>query len=396
MGRREMLRSVREVDVALGEVCDDYDFLLAVTPVDALEAWKKFEAAGFDAEPEFRYRPLTTDPELLLRRLYAVPLEEIEDPTLSRLFREKLREVGRELTMLAERNTHRFLPGSLRLYGGVEPDLRRLADDLLAALDESGGRSDGPERDEPRSIDAVEFVRLAREQFDGYREQHAGFEADFEIRDDISGLMVSRGTLLVDRSLALTPTRARALLHHEVGTHVVSWVNGRGQPLSIFRTGLAGYEVLQEGLAVLSEYLAGGLTHERLRLLAARVVGVDRMLDGCSFVRIFTELVDGCGLEPHVAFTATMRVTRAGGLTKDAVYLRGLNEAVGYLEDGGDPVLPFIGKIALQHMPVVEELLHRGVLRDPPLRPACLDLPGAEERLAALRRGTSIVEMVAT
>lgn len=396
MGRREILGAVREVDSELGKICGGYDFLLAVTPVDAFEAWKTFESSGFEAEPEFRYRPLTTDPELLLRRLYAVPLEEIEDPTLGRIFRKKQREVARDLTMLAERNTHRFLPGSLQLYGGVEPELRRLADDLLAALDEGGGRDDGPERDETSSVDADEFARLAREQFDAYREQHADFDAGLEIRDDVAGLMVSRGTLLVDRSLALTPTRARALLHHEIGTHVVTWVNGRSQPLSIFHTGLAGYEVLQEGLAVLSEYLVGALTRERLRLLAARVIGVDRVLERCPFVEIFSELVDGCGLEPRTAFLATMRVTRAGGLTKDAVYLRGLHEAVGYVEEGGDPALPFIGKIALDDLSVVEELLHRGVLRDPPLRPACLDLPGAARRLERLRSGTSIVEMAAT
>lgn len=395
MGRREMLRSVRDVDAALDEICGAYDFLLAITPVDALEAWKRFQRAGFDEEPEFRYRPLTADPELLLRKLYAVPLEEIEDPTLDRLFREKLREGARELTMLAERNTHRFLPGSLQLHGGVEPELRSLAADLLTALDGDGdgGELDASENAEERTVDAEAFARLARGQFEEYRERYADFEANLEIRDDVAGLMVTRGTLLIDRALAVTPTRARALLHHEVGTHVLSWVNGRSQPLSIFRTGLAGYEVFQEGLAVLSEYLVGGLTRERLRLLAARVVAVDRLLEGTPFVDIFAELVDGCGVEPHVAFMATMRVTRAGGLTKDAVYLRGLHQAVAYLQDGGDPALPFIGKISLADVPVVEELLHRGVLRDPPLTPACFELSGTAERLEALRDGVSIVGM---
>ena len=32
-------------------------------------------------------------------------------------------------------------------------------------------------------------------------------------------------------------------------------------------TGLTGYDTLQEGLAVLSEYLVGGLSRPRLRLL---------------------------------------------------------------------------------------------------------------------------------
>ncbi len=36
--------------------------------------------------------------------------------------------------------------------------------------------------------------------------------------------------------------------------------------------GLAGYEETQEGLAVLAEFLVGGLSPHRLRQLAVRVV----------------------------------------------------------------------------------------------------------------------------
>lgn len=388
LGRRTFVRAVRKVDQALGDICRSFDFLLAVTPVDATEAWRKFEESKYGEAPSFRYRPLTADPELLLRDLYAVPLEKVEDPTLDRIFREKLREVARQLTMLAERNTHRFLYGSLQLYGHVESDLLRLADGLLATIEPIE-----TEAEDTANVDAVDFARLATEQFDAYRDHRPEFEAQIDVRDDISGLMVSRDTLLIDRTMSVTHERARALLHHEVGTHVLTWFNGSRQPLEIFCTGLAGYEAFQEGLAVLSEHLVGGLTRSRLRLLAARVVAVDRMIDGTPFTEIFTELVERCGLAPRLAFTTTMRVVRAGGLTKDAVYLRGLQQVIGYLRDGGDPEMAFIGKVSLRAMPVVRELLYRGVLSEPSLRPAAFDAPGAPDRLAALRDGRPIVEL---
>lgn len=391
LGRREMVGAVRRVDAAFGEISDRFDFLLAVTPVDATEAWRQFEASGFRETPSFRYRPMANDPELLLRDLYAAPLEDVEDPTLDRIFREKLREIARQLTMLAERNTHRFLPGSLQLYGGVEPELLRLAEELLAVIGPAGLEAGEPASDP--TIDATELARLARQEFDLYREQYAEFDAELDLRDDVAGLMVSRNTLLIDRRLTVTATRARALLHHEVGTHILTWMNGRSQPLQMFRVGLAGYEVLQEGLAVLGEYLSGGLTRERLRLLAARVIAVDRLLNEATFVDIFDELTTDHGLGAYLSFMATMRVTRGGGLTKDTIYLRGFQQVAKYLRDGGDPAVPFIGKIALGHLPLVEELLHRGVLREPPLRPSFLDLPGGAERLAGLRDSTSIVEL---
>jgi hypothetical protein len=41
---------------------------------------------------------------------------------------------------------------------------------------------------------------------------------------------------------------------------------------------------------VLAEYLTGGLDPRRLRVLAARVVAVGKMLDGAGFLEIFESL----------------------------------------------------------------------------------------------------------
>ena len=65
-------------------------------------------------------------------------------------------------------------------------------------------------------------------------------------------------------------------IHHEVGTHLVTQVNGMAQPVKVLGTGLAGYDETQEGLAVLAEIACGGLTSFRLRQLAGRVLTVHR------------------------------------------------------------------------------------------------------------------------
>ena len=80
------------------------------------------------------------------------------------------------------------------------------------------------------------------------------------------------------------------MLHHEVGTHVVTYQNGARQPLKLLTIGLPGYDETQEGLAVLAEYLTGGLDPRRLRVLAARVVAIAEMLDGAAFLEIFDSL----------------------------------------------------------------------------------------------------------
>ena len=81
-------------------------------------------------------------------------------------------------------------------------------------------------------------------------------------------------------------------------------------------------------------------------------------------------------------------------MTKDAVYLQGLVEILDYLKRDGqlDPL--FVGKIAAEHIPLIQELQHRKVLKPPAVRPRYLDMPNVANRLNDLRNGTTVVELL--
>jgi uncharacterized protein (TIGR02421 family) len=390
LGRRAMVKAVWEVDRRLAEVSDDFDLLLQVTPVNAESAWRRFRKNRFEIAPVFHYRPLPVDPAILKRRLFDTPVERIEDPALWQLFREKQEELDRRITMLQDLNTPRFVHSSVQLFGDVDDGLLRFAHELLDRLPPRA-------RDDSRGgfLDAAAFSRRAEEEIDRYRDAWSGFEGGVQVRDDIaSGLMVSRGSLLVSLGVRIPKARAEALLQHEVGTHMVTFYNGRAQPLKQLYSGLAGYEPLQEGLAVLAEYLAGGLSRPRLRLLAARVLAARLLLDGASFVETFRKLVRDRNFPRRTAFTTTMRVYRGGGLTKDAVYLRGLIQVLDYLAQGGTLQPLLVGKIAVTHVPIIRELQWRLVLEQAPLQPRFLDLPGSAERLARVRSGLTLLQLI--
>ena len=389
LGRRAVVKAVWDVDRMLADVSEEYDFLLQVTPVNGEQAWHEFKRNGFERSPTFHYRPLPAEPVVLKRELYKAPVERIEDPALAMIFREKLDDIDRQVTMLQDRNTPRFLHGSLQLYGGVEDRLHDLA---IQVLDEipprsrnggAGGRI-GPHEFAARALEEIEFLR----------QQHAHVNATVEVRPDVTGLMVSRGNLLVSDQSRIPSSRVEALIQHEVGTHVLTYHNGRAQKLRHLYTGLAGYDALQEGLAVLAEHLVGGLSRPRLRLLAARVVAARLMVDGASFVETFKTLDRTHGFARRTAFVVTMRTYRSGGLTKDAVYLRGLLQILEYLAGGGNLEPLFVGKIAVQHIPVVRELQWRGVLTEAPLVPRYMNLPDALERLDELRAGVSVTDLI--
>ncbi len=394
-GRRTAVRAVHEADRALTNISQSFDFLLQVTPVNAERARLQFMRDGAERDPEFDYRPLIVDVAALKRRLYNLPLERLEDPTIANLLSACRSELSRKLTMLGDRNTPRFLYGSLSVYGDVSDALHALAVELLAAVARvRAGDEDDDAAESEGIVTAIGFAAMAEAELSRYRETYPALSATVHIRSDVAGVLVSQGNLLIGHQFRATETRACALLQHEIGTHVVSFSNGLAQPLSQLATGLAGYEETQEGLAVISEYLVDALTASRVRVLAGRVIAVRAMVDGAPFVDCYRLLTSAYGFAPSTAFTICLRVYRSGGLTKDAIYLRGLQRMLTYLRAGRDLEPLLLGKVAIADVPAIEELRWREYLHPPRLMPRFLTAPGAEDAMQRLRRGHSLIELL--
>jgi uncharacterized protein (TIGR02421 family) len=373
------------VDARLTEIERRVDLLLNLTPVNAAEAWTDFERSDFGTAPTLRLRPLEFQPDLVRRELYSLEIENVTDPALHTLFRAKRDEIARQITALEDRDTSRFVFGSLQLYGGITPALACAAEDLLEAVPAPAPST--------QSVTAGAFAEAARGEFDRYRAVYRDFPVHIEVRDDISELMVSFGRLLIPEAAAFRADRVEPLLHHEIGTHVVTYQNGARQPLTLLTIGLPGYDETQEGLAVLAEYLTGGLDPRRLRVLAARVVAIGKMLDGAEFLEIFESLRGDYGMPTRTAWSIAIRVVVGGGSVKDAIYLRGITRLLEALAEGSSMEVLFVGKLALDHIPLVQDLLEREVLEAPWVRPRWLDVPGARERLDRLRAGVSVRDL---
>jgi uncharacterized protein (TIGR02421 family) len=368
------------IDHELAQLSAGLRFLLEVTPLNAEEARADYAARSLEW-PEFGYRELDTHPDVLRERLDRIEIDRVENATLQHLLRAKHHELELQVEMLRARDTEHFLGLSMELYGGVSPSLREQADGVLEAL---------PVPESPGQVlGAEEFLALALEEIERYREQDADIEMHAEIRPDVSGVLVSGDTLLVSPGARIQQRRAHALIHHEVGTHLVTQVNGSAQPVKVLGTGLAGYDETQEGLAVLAEVACGGLTAFRLRQLAGRVLTVHRLVAGATFREAQQALVDQ-GFPESSAFTTTMRVYRAGGLTKDAIYLRGLVDLLAHVRDRGDVELLFLGKFSLRDLPLVADLAADGILRPARLSPRHLADHASRERLDRAANGPAL------
>jgi uncharacterized protein (TIGR02421 family) len=388
--RSEVVDAVLDIDRQLAAIDRSFDLLLQATPVNAESAWREFRRARFEKPPVFYYRPLAVDPTLLKRQLYLIPVERIEDPTLAYLFRQKQEELDRQITLLTDVDTPRFLPESLQIYGGVSPWLLQHAQELLDRVPIRSGRIS-----QHGSLTATQFAQRAQQELGYYQQQCDDFSASVAVRDDMySGMMVSGNQLLIGGRTRVARKRVDALLQHEIGTHLVTRYNGLQQPFQQLEVGLAGYDGLQEGLAVLAEYLVGGLSPNRMRVLAARVVAAHHLLERAPFVDTFRVLNRNLVFAQRTAYTITMRVYRGGGLTKDAVYLRGVLQILRYLREGGELEPLFLGKVASAHLPLIAELSARGIIKPPTLRPRYLERPDAQERLDRLRVGLKPLDLV--
>jgi uncharacterized protein (TIGR02421 family) len=381
LGRGAFLSAALAADRKLDRISRSFDFLLSISPINTEAAFDQFLTDKGEVAPHFQYRPLTVDPDAAKCKLYAINLEHLEDPLLERLLCEKRRELDHQLTMLAARNTPAFRPASTMLYGTVDPGLLTDAKVLLGAS-ATAPRPHGP------MIAADDVAEAAQQLIAAYRATDDRFAAKVQLRHDLAaGLMVSGSTLMISTATRMARHRLDALLAHEVSVHLLTGFNGATQGLAIFRTGLAHYEGIQEGLGVFAEWAVGGLTVARVRLLAARVLAVEAMLRGEDFIAVYRLLHRDHGFTARAAFNIAARVFRSGGLAKDAIYLQGFR-AVCDLIASGASLHPFwLGKIAPAHVPAIEQLLQRGLIHAPVFMPEFLVRKDTRARIARLREG---------
>ncbi|WP_164112529.1 MULTISPECIES: flavohemoglobin expression-modulating QEGLA motif protein [Sphingobacterium] len=387
--RKEITPNVFDIDKSLTTESQRFDFLLLVTPLNVPEAWESFKKSKFSKSPVFQYRPMPIDPDLVKRNLYNLRIEDIYDPTIAYLFRDKRRELDEMMSMLADRNTEDFMHGSLQVFGNVSDNLLQIAQSILTVI----AHNSVPISREEERLNAKEFAQMAREEIAYLSSQAPDLHTTVRVRSDISGVMVNRGVLNIGADYQISPARAPALIQHEVGTHIATYFNGKAQPLQLFSLGVPGYEQLQEGLAVFAEYLIGGLSNQRLRILAGRVIAVRNMLMGHTFMDTFALLMEEHLFSDEMSFNITMRVYRGGGLTKDALYLQGLIELITYIKNGQDLKLLTVGKIREDYIPIIQDLIQRGYMNMPVITPRYLS--GAyDEQLNFIKHEGSIFKLI--
>jgi uncharacterized protein (TIGR02421 family) len=353
------------------------------------DVFERFQKSGWREMPhigpdEYDKIVLGFDPRAKIEEFRAieesVSTEIGSGDAIGRILSSSAREYGQVVEMLQSRGTPRFYELSRKLYGSAKEvladDVTRVRDialdmyQILTNLDDSVL---GPQP--ARTIPASEVVQVLNTRLsalfgDGVVRviTDDGIVADAAAGSDY--VKVREGALFSERDI-------RVLEVHEGWVHVGTSLNGQQQPVARWLAkGPPRTLATQEGLAALLEVLTLTSHPNRARRLNDRVLAVDKAEDGASFLEVF-EWFRTEGYPEDVCFWNTQRIFRGGVLaggapfTKDIVYTKGIVSNYNFLRSAiaaGRPELIrwlFVGKVALEDIPVLAARAHEGVVHPP-------------------------------
>lgn len=347
---------VIKLDNALFKLCSDIETLNFINPINIASERKRCLSRSGIKAPNFTYKQLNINPYKFRESLYKLPVDDVLDVDIQQLYRHIIDNLASKIDLLTTVGTEQFLYNSLKYYG--EPNATDIANArfILHAPDISSEQN-------PEVFDAKYAAQFFKQQADEWK---------LQCKVEVSNKLVAKAMvnnhkrqLLVNRDATFTKSELVAFCYHELGVHMVTTINSQSNPLKVFRLGLAGNTHTQEGLAIFAEYCSGNLTLSRLKILALRVMAVHYMLKHNDFIQTYNTLKSEFDLDSDFAFTLTTRVYRAGGFTKDHLYLKGFRDVIQLSQQGAPISNLLIGKTGLLDFEIISEMIARGMISKP-------------------------------
>lgn len=336
-----------EIDRIIVSVDKQIKTLYYLRPLNFVYELEKFKD-NFLYNPQFLYRPLNFSPSDLLEKLKRIELFELNDSALGQIYRRKIEEIRKKISLLENRGKEKFQNYSEDLFGFPQ----KL--DIEIALKE--GR------------DYLTKTILTEQKFSA---EHAAlrFEHIFKLyglsywkvklKDHLVGNVVAGkdNVLFLNKHAQFSEKRLASLIVHEIETHIFTAENGKRQPYSIFNRGTAYYLQTQEGLAIYNQEMQT----QQKSSSPISVLAIYKAASS-SFTDVYSYLID-FGVSQERALNIALKVKRGlsdtskpGAFTKDWIYFKGNKEIKEFIQGGGELKRLYIGKIALDDLEIIEQV----------------------------------------
>lgn len=360
----------------LRRICDE--IVHAQRPIRVLRAinWdphvhERFFKSGARELPRPEYPALGFSPKEKVRELRAVRRRIRGRNPVEELLRRRCDEFALTAEMLAARETRRFYELSRKVYGDPRDRFPDHNVDNLAIARMWASR--------PRARDeeAVYSAEEASTRIADICNPLLGGHVEVIVRARLTANAAAGATRITLRKGArFSERQVRAMAHHEGLWHVLTSLNGQGQPvLTVLGVGLPRFTESQEGGGIVAEFLTGNITDERYIELGERTIAIDMAARGADFLEVYRYLL--ARFPPEKAALMSERVFRGGVLqggapfTKDAAYQRGYCRTFNFLraaleQRDLDLVRAFLaGKLSVDDAELVRDLVEEGICVGP-------------------------------
>ncbi|MDY6778759.1 MAG: DUF1704 domain-containing protein [Candidatus Nanohaloarchaea archaeon] len=327
-----------EIDRLVSEVKEDLQLLSLVSPTNLDEQKEKF-LQGEVENPEFEYSDPPEELDTFEQELDRLKPPEDEDEAVQELYAKTIDElktfIGIAKNIGDEEKVREY---SKKIWGKPDEETLELAKDTLRYSD--------------RTQESEEYIRASGMK-NRVEEVLEDLDVDWDaFYADTTTMRVfpAEERLEIPAGREFTENELERLPVHEIAGHALRGASGAEQPYGIMQSGAGEYKQIEEGITTFLEDAAGLMDTETIRKYAARVIAVDSMLEGDSFRETYEKLTDPDHGEYRVdedtAWSVTYRAHRAGGLSKDHIYLDLYRKLTDYLEEEeGDLKDLYIGKV---------------------------------------------------
>lgn len=359
---------ILKFDKRIAEIEKEIDIFKYINPINSQEEKSKFLSeyeAGNYYNPQFKYEEFNPNIDELYDELSVIKtkFENFDGSILAPYYLKNIKKTMLRIDLFKDRTTPNFGEEISNLYGKPSNRLLQEAKSNLLKY---------------KNVDEYEETLAPEEVLDIFKtelEKH-GLKWDFQILSSASAKLsvnASLNKIKINATEKFSENNIKRYIYHEIKTHVFRAENGKMQPFLIFKDGFPDYISTEEGLALNIENMNGLLKPVDIKRYSARVIAASYSVN-LSFYDIFDEIVKY--FPPADAFTIVQRVKRGiidtgnpGGHTKDFVYMDGFQKVGSFLKEGNSIEILFTGKIGLEDVDQVQELIDQGILTKPKYLP---------------------------
>lgn len=373
------------------------DLLIKIQkPIRILDALKwgpevqaTFFKNGFKSMPKInpeyylKNNPLPYDPQVKKEEFYSLE-RKIRNKLgqfsgVGQIMMRMSQEYREVLRLLLARGSDEFSEISQELYGSADevlytgsPTLNDLATMMTATLTNIHSKVIG-EVDQ-KDYDSEQTVRILNERLNSY---FGGDKQRVKISDGIlADSSAGAEFIKIRRGARFSLREIRAFEVHEGWVHLGTTLNGLAQPICTFLSkGAPSSTQTQEGLATAMEVFTFSSYPGRLLRLIDRITAIYMAQQGADFIEVF-KYFQSRGNNDVDSYACASRVFRGssptkGPFTKDLTYNRGFVFVYNYIRLAMQrgllshiPLL-FLGKVALEDLPILADLVEEGIILPP-------------------------------